>query len=105
MTYTFGHEQLDAYQAALAILRGLDKSRWPAAWLRNQGMRAMTSVVLNIAEGDGRTGRARINHFRIALGSLNEVAAMVDVAFRGNPKLKDDLGQVAKMLHGLIKKG
>lgn len=105
MTYRFRHEQLNAYQAALAILRGLQNSRWPTAWQRNQGMRAMTSVVLNIAEGDGRTGRARINHFRIALGSVNEVAAMVDVAFRGNPKLKNELGQVAMMLQGLIKKG
>ena len=47
--------------------------------LADQLRRAATSVVLNIAEGDGLNGKRRVNHFVIALGSAKEVNACLDL--------------------------
>jgi four helix bundle protein len=48
--------------------------------LADQARRAAVSVVLNVAEGNQRTGKDRLNRFRIALGSAAEVTACLDVA-------------------------
>ena len=48
--------------------------------LENQLRRAAASVVLNIAEGSGRWGRDRIQHYRIAAGSAAEVKAALGLA-------------------------
>ena len=48
--------------------------------LADQLRRAATSVPLNIAEGNGRAGRDRAHHFRIASGSAREVRAALEVA-------------------------
>jgi len=37
------------------------------------------SALLCIAEGRGRTGRARLTHYEIALGSPVEAAAALDI--------------------------
>ena len=42
--------------------------------LADQARRAAASVVLNIAEGAGRRGRDRLQHYRIAAGSAGETA-------------------------------
>ncbi|MED0658232.1 four helix bundle protein [Anoxybacillus ayderensis] len=51
--------------------------------LVDQGIRAIGSVVLNIAEGHGQiyTGK-RINHFNDAYASVMEVMAFLDIAFK-----------------------
>ncbi|THD14652.1 hypothetical protein CI793_14485 [Anoxybacillus ayderensis] len=51
--------------------------------LVDQGIRAICSVVLNIAEGYGQiyTGK-RINHFNDAHASVMEVMAFLDIAFK-----------------------
>ncbi|MED0687609.1 four helix bundle protein [Anoxybacillus ayderensis] len=51
--------------------------------LVDQGIRAIGSVVLNIAEGYGQiyTGK-RINHFNDAYASVMEVMAFLDIAFK-----------------------
>jgi len=41
--------------------------------LADQLIRSAASVPANLAEGHGRTGRARMNHYRIAYGSAKEV--------------------------------
>ena len=73
-----------AYDLALDLVRQL---REPLAHIRKhdsdlakQACRALASVPLNIAEAQGRAGRDRLHHFRIALGSLREVGAALDVA-------------------------
>ncbi len=48
--------------------------------LADQLRRAVTSVPLNVAEGNRRIGKDRPHHFRVALGSAAEVAACLDVA-------------------------
>jgi len=45
-------------------------------------IRSAFSVILNIAEGSGKTSDAELNRFlNIALGSLNEILAAVDVLY------------------------
>jgi four helix bundle protein len=41
--------------------------------LADQVVRSASSVPANLAEGNGRVGRDRLHHFRIALGSAREV--------------------------------
>jgi four helix bundle protein len=48
--------------------------------LADQLRRAATSAALNIAEGNGRKGRDRVQHFRVAAGSTREVRAALEVA-------------------------
>lgn len=45
----------------------------PLKHLADQALRAATSVPANLAEGHGRFGRDRVNHWRIAYGSAKEV--------------------------------
>ena len=55
------HEGLDVYRLSLEVARWMVKQRFPRGLsdLKNQGMRASASVVLNIAEGWRRRGRAQ----------------------------------------------
>jgi four helix bundle protein len=48
--------------------------------LARQLRRAATSIALNIQEGRGRRGADRIQHWRVALGSAQEVDACLCVA-------------------------
>ena len=73
-----------AYHLAIDLVRLL---REPLAVIRShdadlakQASRALTSVPLNVAEANGRAGRDRLHLFRIALGSLRELGAALDVA-------------------------
>ena len=99
--YEFAHESLDAYRLALQVARWIGGSRFPAgcADLRDQGVRASRSVVLNIAEGRSRAGDAGRNHYRIALGSAAETCAVLDlVALPGAAERQAMLRRVGAML-------
>ena len=45
----------------------------PLRSLADQVVRSASSVAANLAEGEGRRGRDRIHHWRIAYGSAREV--------------------------------
>jgi four helix bundle protein len=73
-----------AYDLSIDLIVGLRSTlarikRHDAA-LAKQGRDAAGSVPLNLGEGNGRAGADRLHHFRIALGSLREVGAVLDVA-------------------------
>ena len=76
------HESLDVYQIALKFHQGVmnmipNKGQRN---LRDQMERASLSIVLNIAEGAGRcTPPERRRHFIIALVSVYECAAILDI--------------------------
>ncbi len=80
------HEKLVVYRQLLAIAEELARrmTKWPRghAYLTDQLRRAMYSAVLNLCEGNGKStqGRDRKNFFRIAMGSLSEVSAYLDLA-------------------------
>jgi four helix bundle protein len=49
----------------------------PFKSLADQAIRAASSVPANISEGQGRFGRDRNNHYRIAYGSAMEVDTFI----------------------------
>ncbi|MCP4900993.1 MAG: four helix bundle protein [bacterium] len=61
---------IEAAGITLALVR-----RVPAPFksLADQAIRASSSVAANLSEGQGRFGRDRYNHWRIAYGSAMEV--------------------------------
>jgi four helix bundle protein len=75
-------ERLDVYRVAVEF------QTWPSrllpvrgqAALRDQLERAAASIVLNVAEGVGRSSRAEKRHFySVARGSATECAAILDI--------------------------
>jgi four helix bundle protein len=75
-------ERLDVYQVALEFLglAGQLAPRRGFAELRDQLERASSSIILNLAEGLGRsTAPEKARFFIIARGSATECAAIVDV--------------------------
>jgi four helix bundle protein len=85
----------------------LETARWAAAQaippqrkhLRDQLVRAADSIVLAVAEGSGLSGDARRHHYRIALGSVCEVAAVVDLlAPRDHGEVRERIVRVAATL-------
>ncbi len=65
---------LEAATMTLALAR---KVPAPFKTLADQLIRAASSVPANLAEGHGRFGRDRFNHWRIAYGSAKEVDAFL----------------------------
>ena len=83
---TLAVDRLDVYRAALDFAALASRVRVTPASLRDQIERASASVVLNLAEGVGRTSVADQAHFfAIARGSALECAAVLDLLHaRGN---------------------
>jgi four helix bundle protein len=78
------HEKLNCYQKSLTLADELNSisSRLPRGYgyLADQIKRAISSVVLNCAEGNARKGsQDRIRFFNIARASLSEVGACLDL--------------------------
>ena len=73
-----------AYEVALDACRSLRsliaKLRKRNPSLADQIQRASQSVALNLAEGSGRRGRDRTQHYRIAAGSAGEARGGLDIA-------------------------
>lgn len=85
--------------------------KWPtgSSYLADQLKRALASVSLNIAEGNGRSGlKDRARFFAIARGSATEVSAIIDIANAYNlidqiiyDEFQDKLLQIVKILYKL----
>lgn len=113
----FMFERLDVYQKTrvfinriLAKSQTMPRGHW---FLADQLRRASTSILLNIAEGNGRWHKKdRTHFFTIARGSGFECAAILRLC-KDNGLLNDDdfsafeseLENICKMLTGLIKIG
>jgi four helix bundle protein len=72
--YDVALKALEEMRPAVAMIERRDRD------LARQMRRAVTSVVLNIAEGSGSSGGTRRERYRNALGSAREVVACIDVA-------------------------
>src|SRR5437773_3969924 len=74
-------ERLHAYQEARKLLDAVRESSISEGRLRDQALRAATSVCLNISEAAGRAGSAdKARVYAIARGENCEAAAAVDMA-------------------------
>jgi four helix bundle protein len=114
MNRCFDHEKLEVYQESLAFVAWLEPlmQKLPkAVAVRDQLDRASTSIVLNLAEGNGKhTSSDRCRFFDISRGSALECAAALDVLVsQGRGDLtavapgKERLRRIVSMLVGLIK--
>ena len=86
------------YQLALELYKSGKKLELKGE-IRDQFERASLSVVLNLAEGSAKVGRDRKKFFRIAMGSLRETQACLDVL---EHPLAAKADEVAKCLHRLL---
>ena len=74
------HNNFRSYQIAVQLYREVTRLRTPSH-LQSQLLRAASSVVLNLAEGSGKDSWPdRKRFYAIAMGSLREVQAILDLA-------------------------
>ena len=67
------------YEIAKEFYRLIEQVEWPPH-LRDQALRAASSIVLNIAEGAGLPSKKqKSRHYNIAMGSLREVQAALEI--------------------------
>ena len=69
-----------ALEMAVALRPVLEALRLHDRDLESQLRRAAASVVLNLAEGSGRWGKDRVQHYRIAAGSAAETMSALRLA-------------------------
>ena len=76
--------RFETLEVSIEVVRSL---RGPLKSLRTKNLnlflqirKATESIALNIAEGNRRTGKDRLHHFRIAAGSANEVRTALRIA-------------------------
>jgi len=73
-------------------------------FLKNQVLRASSSVAMNIAEGSGKsTPKDQARHYSIALGSLREVQAARILEKIEDPEIKAMADQIGAMLFKLCR--
>ena len=113
--YWFSHEKLEVYQETLSFvswLSGLMDGMVRIGDVKDQLDRASTSILLNLAEGNGKYSlKDRCRFFDTAHGSALECAAGLDVLVAKGKVTpveirqgKDSLQKIVQMLMGLIKR-
>lgn len=113
MRRSFDHEKLKVYNEAVAFVAWVGPviDELPAKLsARDQLDRASTSIVLNLAEGNGKRSRSeRCRFFNIARGSTVECAACLDVLVarrKADARIaeagKEKLVEIVSMIAGLI---
>ena len=82
------------YQLAKNLHNLVREIKWPETIIKDQVYRASLSIVLNISEGYGKqTPRDRRRFYQIAMGSLRETQACLDLYANAEAeKIADQLG-------------
>ena len=90
------------YDLSKELYRIIENMEWPGH-LRDQALRAASSIVLNVAEGAGLPSKKqKLRHYSIAMGSLCEVQAALDITCtEDSTKAKIVADQVAAHLFKL----
>ncbi len=99
------HEKLGCYKQLVSVAEEVARrvTRWPKGHgdLVDQLRRATTSAVLNLSEGNGKQkhGLDRRRFFRIAMGSIAEVTAALDLAHVFGLIQQAELASLKSRLH------
>ena len=105
----FQFQKLDSYQVAKRVCVHVHALKISQRELRDQAERAVLSAFLNLSEGlAGRADGNRKRHYAIALGSLGEVSAALDMAIalglvREDRELEALIGRLGAMLGALVR--
>lgn len=110
----FDFEKLIVYQKSkeirIIINRALFNKKNVDRSISDQIRRSLLGIILNIAEGTGKSSSAdKRNFFTIARGSTYETAAITDLLFEDkiisseeHKLIYNNLEEISKMLFGLI---
>src|SRR5688572_20011023 len=93
-----------SYQLAVGLHQECLKIELPK-YLRDQLLRASSSVALNLAEGSAKpTVRDRVRHYNIAFGSLREVQAILDLLNdeQNNAQVRSKADHVGACIYKLV---
>ena len=91
------------YQLAVRFNREAAALKLPG-YLKDQMRRAASSIVLNLAEGAGRYGeKDQRKFFNIAMGSLRECQAVLDIQDIREPNLLELADSLGAHLYKLIR--
>ncbi len=67
--------------------------------LRRQLTKALSSIVLNLAEGSAKSSsKERARFYQIALGSLREVQAILEITNNQNGKISNIGGSIYRLI-------
>ncbi len=111
----FIFKKLKVYQKSLDLSITIIKLLKPIPYeyqsIRSQLIRAIISISLNIAEGNGRnSSKEKIYFYRIAKGSAFESILLFEIFYQLNIINKDkrkefrgEIKEITKMISGLIK--
>ncbi|MBU1068820.1 four helix bundle protein [Myxococcota bacterium] len=102
--------RLVVLQIAIRTAAAVASARLAHPVLAQQLVRSSSSVALNIAEGTGRFGRDRLQHYRIAYGSCLEAKTTVEILVLAGHLDREtgrrwwaDLHRIGGLLWGLMK--
>ncbi len=94
-------KKLKTYQLAIKFYKN-SRSLYLKEPLENQFKRAILSIVLNLAEGSAKpTAKDRRKFYRISLGSLREVQAILNIVNHKN--LIEEADRLGRYLYKLCK--
>ena len=97
------HSQFRSYQVAVQVYRQTKTLRLPA-YLKDQLLRASSSVCLNLAEGSGKDSPLdRRRYYNIAMGSVREVQAILELADAVPPALLQQADHLGASVYKLCR--
>ena len=97
------HNNFRSYQVAVQVFQGARTLQLPS-YLKDQCLRAASSVVLNLAEGSGKDSPAdRKRFYQIALGSTREVQSIFDIADRVPASLRQQADLLGACVYKLCR--
>jgi four helix bundle protein len=96
-------QQFRIYQLSLSFYKSCSKLILPRH-LKDQIIRAASSITLNLAEGSAKpTKRDQMKFYFIALGSLRECQAILSLSQNTCPKLIDQADHIGASLYKLTR--
>ncbi len=103
------HHSLRVWREALELVKLTRAAGIRDAVVRDQAHRAAVSVALNLAEGAGRVGKTRLQHFSFARGSVVELVAAFEIAEAlgenvAVEEVRERGAAVSRMLSGLLRR-
>ena len=96
-------QKFKSYQLAVQFYRQAKGIKFPVHF-KNQFLRASSSIALNLGEGCAKPSKAdRRRFYYIALGSIRECEAIVELNGDKSEKLRESLDKLARHVYRLCK--